>query len=118
MQVLIIRHAPAGDRASWSKKGKNDSIRPLTREEACMLAQTYLDHFRLDDTPPPDPLYPLTTEAIGEIHHASDGVIRKCLKAFHWAIEEGAEVGFPVIDRDFLVEHHHAITGRVYDDTL
>ena len=93
-------------------------VRPLTKEEACMLAQTYLDRFRLDDSDPPDPMYPFTTDAIGEIHHVFDGVIRKCLKAFHWAIEEGAEVGFPTIDRDFLVEHHHAITGRVYDDAL
>ncbi|MBI5622454.1 MAG: phosphohistidine phosphatase SixA [Elusimicrobia bacterium] len=30
MQVIIIRHAAAGDRAEWSKKGKPDEIRPLT----------------------------------------------------------------------------------------
>ncbi|MFA6318317.1 MAG: phosphohistidine phosphatase SixA [Elusimicrobiota bacterium] len=30
MQVLIIRHAPAGERSEWSKKGKPDEIRPLT----------------------------------------------------------------------------------------
>lgn len=34
MHVLIIRHAPAGDRAAWSKKGKPDEIRPLTKKGA------------------------------------------------------------------------------------
>jgi len=128
--TLIVTLHPGATRALDSPEGGDIrsiapldqrhvvDVRPLTREEACILARTYLDHFRLNDTSPPDPLYPFTSEAIGEIHHASDGIIRKCLKAFHWAIEEGAEVGFPVIDRDFLVEHHHAITGRVYDDTL
>lgn len=32
MQALIVRHAPAGDRATWSKKGKPDEIRPLTKK--------------------------------------------------------------------------------------
>ncbi|MBI5883601.1 MAG: phosphohistidine phosphatase SixA [Elusimicrobia bacterium] len=32
MQALIIRHAPAGDRAEWSKTGKPDEIRPLTQK--------------------------------------------------------------------------------------
>ena len=128
--TLIVTLHPGATRALNSPEGGDIrsiapldqrhvvDVRPLTREEACMLAQTYLDHFRLDDSPPPDPLYPFTTEAIGEIHQTFAGAIRKCLKAFHWAIEEGAEVDFPIIDRDFLVEHHHAITGRVYDDTL
>jgi len=128
--TLIVTLHPGATRALDSPEGGDIrsiapldqrhvvNVRPLTRDEACVLAQTYLDHFRLDDTPPPDILYPFTTEAIGEIYHASDGVIRKCLKAFHWAIEEGAKVGFPVIDRGFLDEHPEAITGRVYDDTL
>ncbi|MBI4668042.1 MAG: phosphohistidine phosphatase SixA [Elusimicrobia bacterium] len=32
MQILIIRHAPAGERVQWSKKGKPDELRPLTEK--------------------------------------------------------------------------------------
>jgi phosphohistidine phosphatase len=30
VKLLIIRHGPAGDRAEWEAKGKNDRLRPLT----------------------------------------------------------------------------------------
>jgi len=30
MRLLVIRHAPAGDREAWSAEGKDDRARPLT----------------------------------------------------------------------------------------
>ena len=30
MKLLIIRHGPAGDRAEWEAKGRDDRLRPLT----------------------------------------------------------------------------------------
>jgi phosphohistidine phosphatase len=32
MKVLLVRHAPAGDRQEFARNGKADSERPLTRE--------------------------------------------------------------------------------------
>jgi hypothetical protein len=93
-------------------------VRRLTKEAASRLAQTYLDHFRLPESPPPTALYPFTTEAIVEIYNAAKGNIRACLLAFNYAIESGAEEDFSVIDRDFLVEHHSDVTGRVHPDEV
>jgi phosphohistidine phosphatase len=30
VNILIVRHGPAGDREEWEKTGKDDSLRPLT----------------------------------------------------------------------------------------
>lgn len=30
MEILVVRHGPAGDRAAWAKTGRRDSERPLT----------------------------------------------------------------------------------------
>ena len=32
MNLLVVRHAPAGDRAQWRAEGKDDALRPLTAE--------------------------------------------------------------------------------------
>jgi phosphohistidine phosphatase len=32
MNLLIIRHGPAGDRAQWEAEGRDDRLRPLTQE--------------------------------------------------------------------------------------
>jgi len=94
------------------------SVWPLTKEEASQLAQTYLDHFRLPELPPPNALYPFSTGAIEEICSTFKGNIRACLQAFNYAIEKGIDEGYSVIDGDFLVKHHADITGRVHADEV
>jgi len=94
------------------------SVWPLTKEEASQLAKTYLDHFRLPELPPPDALHPFTDEAIEEICGTFEGNIRNCLQAFNYAIETGIDEDCSIIDRDFLVEHHSDITGRVHADEV
>jgi phosphohistidine phosphatase len=32
VRLLIIRHGPAGDREKWAAEGRDDRLRPLTRE--------------------------------------------------------------------------------------
>jgi phosphohistidine phosphatase len=32
VRLLVVRHAPAGDRAAWSAAGRDDFLRPLTKE--------------------------------------------------------------------------------------
>lgn len=32
MKVLVIRHAPAGDREAWKAEGQDDRLRPITPE--------------------------------------------------------------------------------------
>lgn len=32
MELLVVRHGPAGDRANWAKTGRRDCERPLTPE--------------------------------------------------------------------------------------
>ena len=32
MELLIVRHGPAGDKAAWARKGRPDAERPLTLE--------------------------------------------------------------------------------------
>ena len=93
-------------------------VSPLSKEEAGQLAQTYLDHFRLPELPPPNALYPFRIEAIEEICDTFEGNIRNCLQAFNYAIEKGVDAGFPVIDEAFLVKHHADITGRVHADEV
>jgi hypothetical protein len=88
-------------------------VLPLSEKGAGKLAQTYLDHYRLMDLKPPDPFYPFTREAIKLIYSATRGNIRACLQAFNYAIEEGSDADYPLIDKDFLHEHHQDITGRI-----
>ena len=94
------------------------SVWPLTKEEASQLAQTYLDHFRPSESPPPNALYPFSTGAIEEICGTFKGNIRACLQAFNYAVEKGIDEGYSVIDGDFLVKHHADITGRVHADEV
>ncbi len=37
MKLLIVRHAPAGDREQWSRTGRPDSARPLTVDGAKLM---------------------------------------------------------------------------------
>ncbi|MEK7857571.1 MAG: histidine phosphatase family protein [Elusimicrobiota bacterium] len=39
MELLIIRHGLAGDKADWAKAGKDDAERPLTKEGRRKLKQ-------------------------------------------------------------------------------
>jgi hypothetical protein len=94
------------------------SVWPLTKEEASQLAETYLDHFRPSESPPPNALYPFSTGAIEEICGTFKGNIRACLQAFNYAVEKGIDEGYSVIDGDFLVKHHADITGRVHADEV
>jgi hypothetical protein len=94
------------------------SVWPLTKNQASLLAQTYLDHFRFPESTAPDSLYPFTAEAIEEICATFKGNIRACLQAFNYAVERGVEEGFPVIDEVFLAKHHADITGRVHADEV
>ena len=32
MKLLVVRHAPAEDRAAWARRGRDDASRPLTPE--------------------------------------------------------------------------------------
>lgn len=32
MELILVRHAPAGDREAWAKKKRSDDLRPLTEE--------------------------------------------------------------------------------------
>jgi hypothetical protein len=94
------------------------NVRPLTREGAHQLARTYLDHYRLRDSSPPDPLYPFTPEALDDIHTASRGNIRACLQAFNYAIVCGRSADYARVDRSFLAEHHIEVTGRVHPEDV
>jgi hypothetical protein len=93
-------------------------VRPLTREGAHRLALTYLDHYRLPNATPPDPLYPFTPEAIDDIHTTSRGNIRACLQAFNYAIVCGMDANYAHIDKSFLVEHHAEVTGRIHPEDV
>ena len=94
------------------------SMWPLTKEEASLLARTYLDHFRLPGSPPPNPLYPFSAEAIEEICDTYKGNVRACLQAFNYALQRGVDEGCSAIDGAFLVKHHADITGRVHADEV
>jgi hypothetical protein len=94
------------------------TVWPLTGEEASLLARTYLDHFRLSGSLPPNPLYPFTTEAIEQICDTYKGNVRACLQAFNYAIDLGVDESCPAIDGPFLLNHHADITGRVHADEV
>jgi len=93
-------------------------VRRLTPDGTSQLAQTYLDYFRIPALSAPTALYPFTPEAIGDIYDAAKGNIRACLQALNYAIEAGIDADGADIDRDFLVEHHLDITGRVHADEV
>jgi len=127
--MIVSLHPGATNTLSGSEGGDITSIAPLdqrhvvdvrrlTEEGTSQLAQTYLDHFRPTELPPPNALYPFTAKAIEEIYHAAKGNIRACLQAFNYAVEKGADEGYPVIDESFLVKHHSDITGRVHADEV
>lgn len=39
MEILVVRHGPAGDRAQWAKTGRPDAQRPLTADGRRRAAQ-------------------------------------------------------------------------------
>lgn len=127
--LVVSLHPGATNTLSGDEGGDITSIAPLdqrhvvdvsslTEEGASQLAQTYLDHFRLTEPPPPYSLYPFTIEAIKDVYRAAKGNIRACLQAFNYAIEKGVDEDCSIIDRDFLVKHHPDITGRVHPDEV
>ncbi|MGI0015889.1 MAG: hypothetical protein ACREBU_20920, partial [Nitrososphaera sp.] len=128
--LIITLHPGATNTLSSNEGGDITSIAPLdprhvvdmrnlTKEGTSQLAKTYLDHFRLAESPPPHSLYPFTTEAIEEIYNSSaKGNIRACLQALNYAIEKGIDAGSPIIDKDFLAKYHSDITGRVHPDEV
>jgi len=127
--LIVSLHPGATNTLSGSEGGDITSIAPLdqrhvvdvrrlTEEGASQLVQTYLDHFRLAESPPPNALYPFTPEAIEEIYRAAKGNIRACLQAFNYAVEKGGDEGCSIIDEDFLIKHHSDITGRVHADEV
>ena len=87
------------------------NVKPLDSHDAETLAITYLQEFRMET--PPNPLFPLTPEAVGLIHKAAEGVIRNILTGFSLCIEEGIDAGCPPITLEFLHNKHEEIIGRI-----
>jgi len=86
-------------------------IEPLELSDAEALAVTYLQEFRRGT--PPNPLYPLTSEAIQEISEVAEGNIRQVLRGFNLSIEEGVDAGYPPITLEFLHSKQEDILGEV-----
>jgi len=86
-------------------------VEPLNPSDTEALAITYLEEFRTET--PPDPLFPLTPEAVGHIHEVAEGNIREILTGFSLCIEEGVDAGHPPLTLDFLHSKHEEITGRI-----
>lgn len=79
--------------------------------DAESLAVTYLQEFRTDT--PPDPLFPLTSEAVQHIHKVTEGNIRKILTGFSFCIEEGADAGHPLVTLEFVHGKHEEILAKI-----
>lgn len=127
--LIVTLHPGATNTLSGDEGGDITSIAPLdqrhvvdvrrlTEDGASQLVQTYLDHFRLTESSPPDPLYPFTRDAIKDIYRAAKGNIRACLQAFNYAIEKGIDEECPTIDEGFLARHHADITGSIHPDEV
>lgn len=86
-------------------------VEPLNPSDTEALAITYLEGFRTET--PPDPLFPLTREAVGHIHEVAEGNIREILTGFSLCIEEGVDAGHPLLTLDLLHSKHEEITGRI-----
>jgi phosphohistidine phosphatase len=54
VRLLVVRHAPAGDRAAWSAAGRDDFLRPLTKEGRRKMREAARGLARL--VPSPDAL--------------------------------------------------------------
>jgi hypothetical protein len=127
--LIVTLHPGATNTLSSDEGGDITSIAPLdqrhvvtvltlTPEGAYHLAETYIDHFRLGDPDPPDPMYPFTSDAIKETYQAAKGNIRTYLQALNYAVEKGADEDYAVIDAEFLAKHHSDITGRIHADDI
>jgi len=51
MNLLLVRHAPAGDREAWKAAGKDDFLRPLTPEGRRKMREAARGLRRLVDPP-------------------------------------------------------------------
>ncbi len=91
-------------------------VKPLEPAGAETLGITYLQEFRSGT--PPDPLYPLTAEAVSHIHDVAEGNIRGILTGFSLCIEEGIYADYPLITLEFLHEKHEEITGKISPERI
>jgi len=78
-------------------------------EKAVSLAAEYMKHFRQGD--PPTPTYPLDPEAIRYLCYLKDGNIRLILQQLHQCLKLGVTDGHPVIDLDYILQHHGETMG-------
>ncbi len=51
MKLLVVRHAPAGDREAWRAQGKDDALRPLTVDGRRRMREAARGLARLTDPP-------------------------------------------------------------------
>lgn len=91
-------------------------VEPLNPSDAQALAVTYLEEFR--SQPPPEPLFPLTPEAVKGIYEVAEGNIREILTGFSLCIEEGIDAGYPLITLEFLHSKYDEITGRISPERI
>lgn len=91
-------------------------VEPPDSSDAQALAITYLEEFR--SQAPPEPLFPLSPEAVSHIHEMAEGNIREILTGFNLCIEEGVDAGHPPITLDFLHSRHEEITGRISPERI
>ncbi len=127
--LVVTLHPGATNTLSSDEGGDITSIAPLDQRHvvdvhglspkgADQLVRTYLNHFRLPDSRPPDDLYPFTAEAIEIIYQAAKGNIRFYLQALNYAIEKGVDEEYALINGEFLTQYHPDITGRVQPDEV
>jgi len=91
-------------------------VKPLNPSDTETLATTYLREFRTET--PPDPLFPLTPEAVGYVHEVAEGNIREILTGFSLCIEEGIDAEHCLITLEFLHSKHDEITGRISPERI
>lgn len=91
-------------------------VKTLDPSDAEELARTYLEEFRTGTAP--DPLYPLTAEAIHHIHAQAEGTVRNILTGFYLCIEEGVDEDCPEITLDFVHSKHEEITGKLSPERI
>ncbi|MEF3194017.1 MAG: histidine phosphatase family protein [Halothiobacillaceae bacterium] len=51
MQLILIRHAPAGDRVEWALRGRPDEDRPLTKEGCAKMHRAVRGLRRILESP-------------------------------------------------------------------
>lgn len=77
MQLILIRHAPAGDRVEWALTGRPDDERPLTKKGSIKMREVAQGLSRMMDAPERLFSSPLararqTAEILHGVYSASD----------------------------------------------